>query len=458
MFRGAAARGLRQGTVAFTAGTVAALALAGSASANEYTVDSARDASDRKPGNGVCDSSAKEGTQCTLRAAIEEVNASGERASIVFGIPGRGVKTISPSILLPGVTERVKIDGYTQKGARENTSATGSNARLRVELTDTSFLSTGLRLAAGRSTVRGLVISGFDTGLELDGGGSNKVLGNFIGTDPTGTQASGNNTGISISESSGNQIGGTAPAARNVVSANDTTGISIFGLTGAPANDNRILGNLIGTTSAGSGDLGNGFGDNNGNGIRINGQDGTTLNNIVGGTEPASGNVIAHSTYIGVNILEGTGNSVLGNSIYGSGSQGINTDGEGVAPNDDDDPDVGANNRQNYPVITDADSPPFSNTVIHGTLSSVPNTTYRIEFFSNPASDEDDHPSDLEEGRRFLGATSTTTDSAGNASFSATFAASGLDRDYATATATDPFGNTSEFSNGRLIDGAVVEP
>ena len=452
-----ATRGVTRGVASFAATLVAALALAAPAAGERLIVNSVEDASDRNPGNGRCDTAKRAGSQCTLRAAIEETNALAEMRNILFDVPGRGVKTISPATLLPEVTERVKIDGYSQKGARVNTLAAGSDARLRIEIADTANLSMGLRLTAGRSVVRGLVINGFQTGLEVAGGDSNRILGNFIGTDPTGTQARGNNTGISVSASSDNVVGGTKPAARNLVAANSSTGISIFGLTGAPANGNRVLGNLIGTTSAGSGDLGNGVGGGGGNGIRINGQDGTTLNNVVGGTEPGSANVIAYSTYIGVNILEGTGNSVLGNSIYRSGSQGINTDNEGVAPNDDDDPDVGANNRQNYPVITDADSA-FANTVIQGTLSSTPDTAYRIEFFSNPASDEDDHPNDLEEGRRFLGATTAVTDGAGNAGFSGNFAVPGLDGSYATATATDPFGNTSEFSNGRLIDGPVIGP
>ncbi len=447
-----------RGVVPFAVGLAVTFAPAVTASAEKLTVNTTKDNPDKKPGNGVCDAAAKKGSQCTLRAAIEETNALGERGTIRFAIPGKGVKTISPQTLLPDVTEPVKIDGYTQKGARENTLTTGSNARLRIQISDPGALSMGLRLIAGRSTVRGLVVNGFHTGLEMADGGSNKILGNFIGTDSTGTQAVGNNTGISLSSSSDNLVGGKNPAARNLVSANATTGVSIFGLTGEPANENRILGNLIGTTSTGSGDLGNGFGGNGGNGIRINGQDGTTMDNAVGGTEPGTANVVAHSTYIGVNILKGTGNTVLGNSIYGSRIQGINTDNEGVAPNDDDDIDVGANNRQNYPVITDADSAVFANTDIQGTLSSTPNTTYRIEFFSSPASDEANHANDLEEGRQFLGATSVTTNGAGDAAFSGDFAASGLDGGYATATATDPFGNTSEFSNGRIIDGPVIGP
>jgi hypothetical protein len=435
---------------------------AGSAQAESLTVNSRKDAGDLKPGNGRCDAKKKKRLQCTVRAAIEESNALRSKDKIKFDVRGpAAVKTIAPASELPEITDPVKINAYTQPGAKANTAPSGTNAVLRVELDGADLLAggSGLEISAGDSVVRGLVINDFFTGLELRAGSANRVLGNFIGTDPSGTVGEGNNTGVSISGSSDNVIGGPSLAARNIVSASGTTGISIFGATGAPANSNRILGNLIGTSASGAGDLGTE--SSSGNGVRINGQDGATLNNQIGGTEPGAGNVIAFSGSFGVNVLKGTGNSVLSNSIFGSGLMGINIDGEGVAPNDDDDVDTGANNRQNYPVITDADSG-FGTTTIDGTLSSAPTTTYTIQFFYNPASDEANHAIDLEEGRRFLGSTSTTTNASGDATFTGAFSSSGigggggLDGGYATATATDPEGNTSEFSDGRIIDPPVI--
>ena len=73
---------------------------------------------------------------CTFREAIVAANtntASGLSAgecisgapgldTIVFAIPGAGVKTITPSVTLQAITEAVFIDGYSQLGASANTN------------------------------------------------------------------------------------------------------------------------------------------------------------------------------------------------------------------------------------------------------------------------------------------------------------------------------------------------
>ena len=81
-------------------------------------------------------------------------------------------------------------------------------------------------------------------------------------------------------------------------------------------------------------------------------------------------------------------------------------------------------------------------TTIQGTLNSNPNTTFQIDFYSSAACD----PSGNGEGARFFDTTSVTTDVNGNATInfaSSTILDSGR---VITATATDPAGNTSEFS------------
>jgi hypothetical protein len=54
-------------------------------------------------------------------------------------------------------------------------------------------------------------------------------------------------------------------------------------------------------------------------------------------------------------------------------------------------------------------------------------------------------PSGHGEGERFLGFTTVTTDTAGNASFVVSLSVSAPARQFITATATDPGNNTSEF-------------
>jgi hypothetical protein len=91
--------------------------------------------------------------------------------------------------------------------------------------------------------------------------------------------------------------------------------------------------------------------------------------------------------------------------------------GNGVTANDAGDGDTGANNLQNFPVLSSSSSLGGS-TTISGSLNSTASTTFTLEFFSNTVGD----PSGFGEGQQFLGSTTVTTNSTGNASFTATFA------------------------------------
>ncbi len=127
-------------------------------------------------------------------------------------------------------------------------------------------------------------------------------------------------------------------------------------------------------------------------------------NNTVGGisTTPGQdpGNLIAGNGGRGINTSSGTtGISILGNSIHSNGSLGIDLGGDGVTQNDNCDGDPGANNLQNFPVITSS-SLGAGMVMLSGTLDSLANTTFRLEFFSSAAGD----PSGNGEGRTFLGA------------------------------------------------------
>src|SRR5207245_4864673 len=109
--------------------------------------------------------------------------------------------------------------------------------------------------------------------------------------------------------------------------------------------------------------------------------------------------------------------------------------------NDRCDSDVGANNRQNSPIITSAKTD-STTTTIQGTLNSTASTQFRIEFFANAACD----PSSNGEGQTFLDFTNATTDASCNASFSFAVPNASVTGPMITATATDPNNNTSEFS------------
>ncbi|MGH3850729.1 MAG: hypothetical protein ACRDRT_13670, partial [Pseudonocardiaceae bacterium] len=85
----------------------------------------------------------------SLRQAITDANATTDADVIRFNIPGTGVQTISPTSVLPQITQPVIIDGYTQSGAARNTQQVGSNANLLVVLS-------GANIAGGTP---GLILS-----------------------------------------------------------------------------------------------------------------------------------------------------------------------------------------------------------------------------------------------------------------------------------------------------------
>ena len=506
--------------------------LASSASgAATYVVNSTAD-----PGSGTCDAS-----ECTLREAIAAANAAPGADSIHFSIPGPGPYTIQPTSALPTITDPVTIDGTTQTGFAGSPIIEISGELAPVD-------SAGIRITAGSSTVRGLVINRFVHGavnfngpdgqaISLEGLGGNAVYGNYLGTDVTGTVDLGNHTGVMVN-SSNNTIGGALPAARNVIGGNNRYAVYVVnpmsinntiegnyvGLTPSGSatvpnlaainfngagqntvranvisgnaggavitvggNSNVIDDNLIGTDGAGNPGpgFGNGFGvqifsassnvltDNliagsvssigvlvnstiaanvatnnviqgneiigHASGVAISGVTGHNGNQI-GGTAAGEGNVIAFNTGPGVSIENGdVRNSVLSNSIHDNGGLGIDLSPVGPTPNDVGDVDTGANDLQNFPVLTSV-STNAGNTNVTGTLSSQPNTDYRLEFFANDECD----PSGFGEGETFLGAGTVTTDAAGDANFTFTFANPG--GSFITATATDPLNNTSELS------------
>jgi titin len=78
---------------------------------------------------------------------------------------------------------------------------------------------------------------------------------------------------------------------------------------------------------------------------------------------------------------------------------------------------------------------------VSGSLNSEANKTYRLEFFANAGCD----PSGHGEGKVFIGFTTVMTNPNDVAFGPLDFSVS-ADRHVITATATDPDGNTSEFS------------
>jgi uncharacterized repeat protein (TIGR01451 family) len=366
-------------------------------------------------------------TPGSLRKAILDANANVGADTINFNIPGAPPHIIIPPSPLPAITESVTINATSQP------DFSGTPV---VELNGISAgVSNGLTISTASCVVRGLVINRFSLNGILVSGTSNIIEGNFIGTNATGSFALGNaQDGVFISSSSTNLIGGTTGAARNLLSGN-RNGVQIFGA----GTGNQVRGNSIGTNSSGTLSLGNSI-----NGVLILGASGSAI----GAVGSASSNTISFNGGAGVAVETGVNNAILSNSIVFNGGLGIDLAVTGVTPNDAADVDVGANNRQNFPVITSA-SAAGTSTAIVGTLNSNPNTVFRIEFFSNQVP----NASGFGEGQTFIGSATVTTNGAGDASFNPTFPVTVPPGQVITATATDPTGNTSEFSRAVQVGG-----
>jgi Bacterial Ig-like domain (group 3)/Right handed beta helix region/Bacterial Ig-like domain len=205
-----------------------------------------------------------------------------------------------------------------------------------------------------------------------------------------------------------------------------------------------IYGNLIGTDATGTANLGN-----QGDGIDIG-----SPNNTVGGSA-GMGNVIAFNTQAGIGFEQSntnTGNLLSANLIYANQKLGIDLAATGVPlQNTAGGPHVGPNDLQNYPVLTSA-SASSSGTAISGSLNSVPNQTFTIQFFSNPVLDA----SGYGQGQTYVGSTSVHTDASGNANFGLEVPAS-IGGQLLSAIAIAAGGDTSEFAKSILV-GTTVPP
>lgn len=368
----------------------------------------------------------------SLRAAMQQANATPGAQKIGFNIPGPGPHAIVLTSSLPAITDELIIDGYTQPGASPNTNPVESpcNAQIMIDIHG-GTTGDGFKFQAP-GTLRGLATHSF-YGREVVVEASPVVIeGNFIGIDPSGNGGWMNKVGIWI-QADNCRVGGSSPAARNVISEGpfSTVGIKVEGVSGT-----TIIGNYIGTDQN---LVNNGVG--NSNGILI---EGFSMVTIVGSTDPSmnpqEANVIAYNG-IGITLLDTFAifSHLYGNSIRYNYSMSIDLDGDGRTPNDAGDSDNGPNQLQNFPDIATA-----SGTQITGTMHGQPNSNLRIDFYRSGYSPY------APDADRYLGRVNVGTDGSGNAPF--TFVpAQPLPPAYITATAHDNYGNTSEVSDYKYI-------
>jgi trimeric autotransporter adhesin len=338
----------------------------------------------------------------------------------------------------------------------------------------------------GTAPGTGNVISGNTrSGIEIASTGPSTVQGNIVGLDANGAGAIGNGYVGVFAHGSGHLIGGSTSSARNVLSVNR------YGIL-ANANDTIIQGNYIGTDATGILDRGNVF-----DGIEVGGTFCSILENLISGNDrygigtsiaPANGliranrigtdatgtapipnasigvridgtlntveeNTIAFNAFAGVVVYSDIipqSNGIHRNSIFSNSSIAI--DLVFVDANDPRDADTGSNSGQNHPVLHSAVVGPTSITVT-GILTSAPNETFTIEFFSSPGCPSTGRG----DGKTYLGVTSVSTNAVGRADFAVELPLV-TTGEVISATATDSQDNTSELSPCREVTPTTPAP
>ena len=454
-----------------------------------FIVNTTADGADVTPGDGVCDNGAG---HCTLRAAIQEANASAGPDIIAFSITGCDtICTIRPASPLPALTDDgTVIDGTTQTTDQGDTKTNGPE--IELDGIDAGSEAAGFHIESANNVVRGLIINRFtEAGVLISGDGAsgNVIAGNYIGTDANGTVSLGNCRepgagcgGVTIRDGAhGNTVGGTATDDRNVISGNEDFGVN--GLYLYSAHDNHIVGNYIGTDANGTAGLGNAGGilihggsrgnsvegnvisSNGGAGVivgELGSDDNQIVNNIIGADASGTGalgntgpgisisgalrnvvrgNVIRWNGGNGVEFYSGAQDNLVGGTRSGEGNTIANNGGNGVWVYGDTTicNTISGNAIHNNALLgiynqaggNEELPPPVITHVETQTVAGTACTGCVVEVFS----DEGD------EGRVYEG--QTTADGSGHFTFTTTTTLTGP---RITATATDEHGNTSEFS------------
>jgi parallel beta-helix repeat protein len=263
----------------------------------------------------------------SLRQVMTYANTLPGFTRVTFNIPNGlattegGVKfwRIKPiSGPLPAITrEGIVIDGTTQPTDETYNNPFGPE----IVLDGLAVSGSGLEITAAYCTIEGLVVNRFgDYGIYLNQAAHGDVLGNFIGTDASGTIAQGNSDGIRAKQSPYARIGDGTTTGRNLISGNSSAGIRIH--DGSPSSE--VKGNYVGTDVSGAVPLGNA------EGVRV-GNSGYVL---IGGSLTGEGNLISGNNGRGIVLgnsgaqyirIRGNliGTNVSGTAALQNGSDGI---------------------------------------------------------------------------------------------------------------------------------------
>ena len=273
-------------------------------------------------------------------------------------------------------------------------------------------------LIGGTTPAARNIISGNNDGVYVfDGAFNNTVQGNYIGTDVTGSKAVGNasygfvtgvdsDPAVSLGDliaAGDTTLGGPVAGAGNLISGNGMDGVAIQGASNGPTGQdpllgNTIQGNFIGTDATGKTSI-----PNLGNGVSLTSG---SANNTVGGTNPGSGNLIANNKGDGVLIDTGVNDGSSGYNNQTIANTILSNTGTGVRVK------TGINNK-------------ISQNSIFGNGALGIDTDAAGENTNSNCNTDNSGANNLQNSPVLTAGTGTTLIS---------------------ATATDPNGNTSEFS------------
>lgn len=419
-------------------------------------------------GTAALSTAAADGSGGTAGIAI------GDASSNTIGGTDPGARNVisgnSYGAILIGADQGVTAEDNVIQGNYIGVDVTGKKALgnlIGVGIGDCSNNTVGGDTVAARNIISanslaGVILAQSDTFGDGNQASNNQVLGNYVGVDVSATTALGNGggdptalaniinnavkiwniplpdltaddiatlqAGVATFEAMDNTIGGTATGEGNVISGNAAPGVLMFiDPSGDVSGGNTVQGNLIGTNASGAnlGNAGAGVAMVYTTGAIIGADEGVP--NTIAFTKPRTYKISTFGQLTvddGVIVAGGTQNRITENSIYANQGLGI-------------DLQLNGNNDQPAPFITGVTGSGL-NTKVQGNLTAAPDTDYTVEFFFNS-------PTDSSQGRSFMASTTVTTDADGHATFNADIPPLPAGQ-FVTATATDPGGNTSRFS------------
>jgi len=301
--------------------------------------------------------------------------------------------------------------------------------------TDIGIYSIGKLNQIGDESGHGNYIAGMFTAIQMGpGSDSSLVFGNYFGTDTTGRVGLEQYRGGFVIRSRYNRIGDTAPGFGNIICSSDSSGIEFSG-----GDSNIVAGNWIGTNPEGD---------------SLPNASGVKFTNGAGNFNTIFKNRIANNTQNGI-VIDSTVSTVRNtfsqNRIYKNGLLGIDLRDDGVTFNDGGDGDSGPNGLLNFPEIDSLFMNADSTFTVYGKAAD----SATVEFFTaHPAGDSSRPPDPGGYGEAYNFIISDTCDETGLFIVDIPNLVAQFSK--ITATATDTFGNTSEFCENFVLTPAPL--